>query len=351
MQGRRSALELVIIRSRPPYSQYDFWEGIPSNCQRIFQQEWFLLPASRHLPIVANLCHNISLLTGRRKMSTEEKLYTPSEWSKRYRSEELMSRFLIFAVNVTKKARNATKCLLDIPYGPTERSKYDIYGIDLPNDAPIFIFIHGGYWQELSKDFAGFAVPVLVANKIKVISIVKIQDIICQIKVAIETILSSAVDSGCRCVWICGHSAGAHLAAALLHDTKWIECMTERGYFPLIKGLLLAGGIYNLGPLTNTSYNEALKLSEDDIRELSFSILDTKGNNPIKNLKVIATVGECDSPVFINETREYAQKIMSFVDNVEYILLRDNIDHFDIVENLLDAEFVLTRLILKYMNV
>ncbi|XP_043668536.1 kynurenine formamidase [Vespula pensylvanica] len=291
-------------------------------------------------------------------MSTEEKLYTPSEWSKRYRSEELMSRFLIFAVNVTKKARNATKCLLDIPYGPTERSKYDIYGIDLPNDAPIFIFIHGGYWQELSKDFAGFAVPVLVANKIKVIPIgydlcpnVKIQDIICQIKVAIETILSSAVDSGCRCVWICGHSAGAHLAAALLHDTKWIECMTERGYFPLIKGLLLAGGIYNLGPLTNTSYNEALKLSQDDIRELSFSILDAKENNPIKNLKVIATVGECDSPVFINETREYAQKIMSFVDNVEYILLRDNIDHFDIVENLLDAEFVLTRLILKYMNV
>lgn len=42
---------------------------------------------------------------------------------------------------------------------------------------------------------------------------------------------------------------------------------------------------------------------------------------------------------------------MSFVDNVEYILLRDNIDHFDIVENLLDAEFVLTRLILQHMNV
>ncbi|XP_047352640.1 kynurenine formamidase isoform X1 [Vespa velutina] len=326
-------------------------------------------------------------------MSTQEVLYSPSEWSKRFKPEELISRFLIFAVNVTKKARNTTKCLLDIPYGPTERTKYDIYGTDLPNDAPIFIYIHGGYWQELSKDFGGFSVPVLVANKIKVVSIgydlcpnVKLQDIISQIKIAIETILSSAVNSGCRCVWICGHSAGAHLAAAFLHDTKWIECMTKRGYFQLIKGLLLAGGIYNLGPLTNTSYNEALKLTEDDIKELSFSTLDTKEYKPIKNLKVIVTVGECDSPVFINETREYAQvsltihkiykipiceiikfkiiffflfffffsffqKIMSFVDNVEYILLRDNIDHFDIVENLLDTEFVLTRLILQYMNV
>ncbi|XP_046817266.1 kynurenine formamidase [Vespa crabro] len=291
-------------------------------------------------------------------MSTQEILYSPSEWSKRFKPEELISRFLILAVNETKKARNTTKCLLDIPYGPTERTKYDIYGTDLPNDAPVFIYIHGGYWQELSKDFGGFSVPVLVANKIKVVLIgydlcpnVKLQDIISQIKIATETILSSAVNSGCRCVWICGHSAGAHLAAALLHDTKWIECMTKRGYFQLIKGLLLAGGIYNLGPLTNTSYNEALKLSEDDIRELSFSTLDTKEYKPIKNLKVIATVGECDSPVFINETREYAQKILSFVDNVEYILLRDNIDHFDIVENLLDTEFVLTRLILQYMNV
>ncbi|KAI4501261.1 hypothetical protein M0802_003634 [Mischocyttarus mexicanus] len=289
-------------------------------------------------------------------MSTLEKLYSPSEWSKRYTSAEMMSRYFIFAADVTKKARNTTKCDLDIPYGPTEHMKYDIYGTDLPNDAPVQIFIHGGYWQEFSKDLSGFSVPVLVENKIKVIVVgydlcpdVKFENIVYEIKIAIEKIISSVKKSGCQCVWITGHSAGAHLTATLLHDTKWIEYMTEQGYFQLIKGLLLIGGLYNLEPLVKTSYNEALKLTENDIKRFSLSTLDTNGYTPIKNLKVIATVGENDSPVFINETRQYAQKAISFVDNVEYILLRD-IDHFDIVENLLNAEFILTQLILKHMK-
>ncbi|XP_015181391.1 PREDICTED: kynurenine formamidase isoform X2 [Polistes dominula] len=289
-------------------------------------------------------------------MSTLEKLYSPSEWSKRFKSPEMMSRYLIFAADVTKKARNTTKCILDIPYGSTERTKYDIYGTDLPDDAPILIFIHGGYWQEFSKDFAGFAVSVLVKNKIKVAVVgfdlcpdVKLKDIVSQIKIAVEKIVSSAQNSGCRCVWIAGHSSGAHLTAALLHDTIWIKYMTELGYFKLIKGVLLIGGIYNIEPVVNTSYNEALKLTEDDIKEFSLTTLDTKEYAPIKNLKVIVTVGEYDSPIFINETREYAQKAMSFVDKVEYILLRD-IDHFDIVENLLNADFVLTQLIMQHMN-
>lgn len=39
------------------------------------------------------------------------------------------------------------------------------------SDAPIFVFIHGGYWQEFSKDLAGFSVPLFVKNKIKVITV------------------------------------------------------------------------------------------------------------------------------------------------------------------------------------
>jgi len=33
---------------------------------------------------------------------------------------------------VTAKARKTVKYELDVPYGPTERAKYDIYGTDLP---------------------------------------------------------------------------------------------------------------------------------------------------------------------------------------------------------------------------
>ena len=36
-------------------------------------------------------------------------------------------------------------------------------------DAPIFVFIHGGYWQEFHKDYAGFPITSLVSKGIKVI--------------------------------------------------------------------------------------------------------------------------------------------------------------------------------------
>nr|XP_012214422.1 PREDICTED: kynurenine formamidase [Linepithema humile]XP_012214423.1 PREDICTED: kynurenine formamidase [Linepithema humile] len=277
--------------------------------------------------------------------------------SKRYGPEEICARFFKFCEEVTTKARETVKCELNVPYGPTERTKYDIYGTDLPEDAPIFVFIHGGYWQEFSKDLAGFSVPLFVENKIKVITVgydlcpnVKMGDIIAQIKSAVEQILKYAADSNSKHVCIAGHSAGAHLTAALLHDDDWIDCMIQQGYFALLKGLILIGGLYNIKPLIGTSFAVPLKLTDEEIKTLSFSTLDEAKDRQIRGLKVIVTVGECDSPVFINESREYAQKIIPVVDNVEYLLLRDNIDHFDIVEKFLDPNYHLAKLILQCLQ-
>ncbi|XP_029176678.1 kynurenine formamidase [Nylanderia fulva] len=290
-------------------------------------------------------------------MSKQERLYTPSEWSKRYGSDELCEQFFTFCAKITGKVQKTIKCELNVPYGPTERTKYDIYGTDLPEDAPIFVFIHGGYWQEFSKDLSGFSVPLFVENKIKVINVgydlcpnVKLGDIVAQIKSAVAQILKDAAESGSKYVCIAGHSAGAHLAATLLHDEDWINRMTQQGYFELLKGIVLIGGIYNIKPLVGTSFATALHLTDEEIKEWSLSTLDETENHHISGLKVIVTVGECDSPVFVNESREYAQKIISIVDNVEYLLLRNDIDHFDIVEKLLDSNYYLAKLILKCLR-
>jgi len=289
-------------------------------------------------------------------MSERERLYNPSEWSKRFKSEELLERFSKFCEEVTENARKTIKCELNVPYGLTERTKYDVYGIDLPKDAPIFIFIHGGYWQEFSKDLSGFSVPLFVKNKIKVITLgydlcpnVKLGDIVAEIKLAVAKVLQYAADSGSKCVWIGGHSAGAHLAACLLHDENWINHMTQQGYFALLKGIILISGIYKLQPLVGLSPGEALQLTDEEIKAFSVSVLDEAKNRRIRNLKVIVTVGDCDSPAFVDESREYTQKIIPIVDNVEYLLLQD-IDHFDIVENLIDPNYHLAKLILKCLQ-
>ncbi|XP_016914307.1 kynurenine formamidase isoform X4 [Apis cerana] len=267
---------------------------------------------------------------------------------------QILSNYCKFSKEVTENARKTLKCELDIPYGTTKGTKYDIYGTDLPKDSPIFIFIHGGYWQEGSKDVSAYAAPVFVNKGIKVITIgydlcpnVKLRDIISQIKTAIAHILKSASSLKCRNVWISGHSAGAHLASSILYDKLWLDEMTKHEYLYLLKGIVLISGIFNLEPLVNTSNNTALKLTKNEIDAYSFTTLNIKNNTSIQGLKVIVTNGECDSPVFINESRECAQKLITMVDNVQYILLRENIDHFDIVENLTNEEFILTKLILR----
>lgn len=65
-----------------------------------------------------------------------------------------------------------------------------------------------------------------------------------------------------RYVCIAGHSAGAHLAACLLHDDDWINRMTQQGYFALLKQIVLISGIYKLTPVVDTSHGTTLKLTK-----------------------------------------------------------------------------------------
>ena len=54
-------------------------------------------------------------------------------------------------------ARATLKHHLDVPFGPTVHETLDIFPADAPN-APVFVFIHGGYWRALSsKEFSGVA--------------------------------------------------------------------------------------------------------------------------------------------------------------------------------------------------
>ena len=49
-----------------------------------------------------------------------------------------------FYENTSAKARQQMRCQLDAPYGPTRAEHLDIFSAERP-DAPILIFLHGGY--------------------------------------------------------------------------------------------------------------------------------------------------------------------------------------------------------------
>jgi arylformamidase len=168
--------------------------------------------------------------------------------------------------------REKTKGYLDLSYGESEREKLDIFPA-ATTSAPIHVFLHGGYWQALSKDsFSFIAEHINQQGECAIIvnyglcPSVTVAEIIAQIQKSIRWILSNGAEFGdTRQIQITGHSAGAHLLAKLL-TTNWVE----EGFadFPFQR-LNALSGLYDLQPLVPTSINQALQLTAQKSKQVS----------------------------------------------------------------------------------
>ncbi|XP_062447600.1 kynurenine formamidase isoform X4 [Rhea pennata] len=107
-------------------------------------------------------------------MSREEleEQYSPSRWSPRLHPDAVVAAHEEAVTAGTRRAQAATQTLLHVPYGDSDGEKLDIY---LPTDPsgtfPVLVYIHGGYWQCLSKDVSGFAAPALVSQGVAVVAV------------------------------------------------------------------------------------------------------------------------------------------------------------------------------------
>ena len=128
------------------------------------------------------------------------------------------------------RARQQLPCVLDVPFGPSRAETLDIFPANATG-APVFVFIHGGYWRALSsKDFSGVALglqPLGISTVVVNYALcpgVSIDEIARQSRAALAWVLRHIGTYGgdpAR-VAVGGHSAGAHLAAMCL-QTRWAE--------------------------------------------------------------------------------------------------------------------------------
>ncbi|GFG29905.1 hypothetical protein Cfor_09923 [Coptotermes formosanus] len=239
-----------------------------------------------------------------------------------------------------------------VRYGPNEGQLLDVFGgLLLPDDAPILVYIHGGYWQELSRDLSAYCVVPQYQSGIRVIVVgydlaprVKLSEIVEEIKQAAECIFNMASKLGVRSVWFCGHSAGAHLVAMLLFS-GWLDQLDD-SVRHLAKGFVLISGIYDLTPLVSTYINDALKLSRqalEEARSLSPMLLDIH-TLAVTKLRVLVAVGEHDSCEFQRQSSEFTEKLRQHGQQVDFMTVT-GVDHFNIVENLQLEDFLLTKTI------
>jgi len=283
-------------------------------------------------------------------MSSVEELelqYSPSRWSKRYSADEVIQKHVEFSIEASNAAKKNIPCQLNVPYGPADGEKWDIFGTELPDDAPIFIYIHGGYWQELSRDLSSYVVKPLHKNGFKVIIVgytlcpkVTLAQIVDQIQNAFLKSIEYAQSKGSRSLYISGHSAGVHLTASLFEAFFSLLPAKDQD---LLKGVFLISGVYDLIPLIKTYVNDALHLNDVSAKKLSplYQHLDAP-----ESLRFCVIVGENDSPAFNEQSQLFHEKLKKLGKKSELIIV-ENVDHFDIVEKLNDENYEIVKLIIS----
>ncbi|GAA4033965.1 alpha/beta hydrolase [Actimicrobium antarcticum] len=174
------------------------------------------------------------------------------------------------------QVRATAPALLDMAYGPAAGEQLDFFSCGKA-DAPLLVFIHGGWWRSLDKSDFSFLVPGFTSAGINVALTnytlapeASLEEITLQQTRALSWLyLHSGAGLFDRDrIVIAGHSAGAHLSAMLM-TTLWPQ-VDARLPPNLIKAGILLSGLYDLAPVEHASFvNVDLKLTPARIDRLS----------------------------------------------------------------------------------
>jgi arylformamidase len=187
-----------------------------------------------------------------------------------------------------------------IRYGPGERNVIDFFAGD--RGGPIVVFIHGGYWQALDGSSSSHLAAGLNAHGISVAIPsydlcpgVTVDRIIEEMRMASRELARLS-----QSLVVSGHSAGGHLAACML-ATDW-TAFDPSLPSDLIIAAYTISGLFDLGPLVETSINKALQL--DPASAKAASPLFWKAPRQ----------GSLDAVVGGNESAEYFRQSQTIVD-------------------------------------
>ena len=205
----------------------------------------------------------------------------------------------------SRAARDRLRCEQDCSFGPSPAEVLDLYPAATPN-APLLVFIHGGYWRSLDKQDFSFLAPAFVEAGVAVAMpnyglapVTSITDMVRQMLGAMTWLYrhSSRLDVDARRIVVAGHSAGAHLAAMMLAADwrRWSNDLPG----DLLRGVVCISGIYDLRPLARTPFlSDDLKLDGKTARFVS----------PVRYLPklpipLITSVGGAESAEFQRQNR------------------------------------------------
>lgn len=246
------------------------------------------------------------------------------------------------------KVRAEIECRVDVPYGPSEDEKVDIFPAGRP-DAPVVVYYHGGAWTRWHKDNNSFQAPAFVNAGATFVPVnfalvpnVTLDELVRQCRAAVAWVYNNA-----RCfgadpdrLYVAGHSSGAHVVG-LLAVTDWTAWGLPAG---IIKGAFAASGMYELEPVRLSSRNQYLHLDEGMTARNS-----AMRQIPDRMPPMVVAYGGREQIEFRRHSKDWVAELRRRGHEVTELDL-PGLHHFEMAEQFVDAGTPLMRAILAAMD-
>ena len=236
---------------------------------------------------------------------------------------------------------------LDVRYGSGAAQRMDLClpAAAATGGAGLLVFIHGGYWQELSAGESLFAAAqcaerghAFCAIDYTLAPAATVGAIVAECRAALQMLADLAPQWGFEAarIVVAGSSAGAHLAAMVCLPT-WRDGGRERPRALRPHGAVLLSGIFQLQPLVGTSINDALGLDALEARAQSPLLQSLRGFPP-----ALVCWGEVETQAFKAQGHHFAAMLRAVQTSCETLEVAGR-NHFDLALDLADAGTALGR--------
>jgi arylformamidase len=229
-----------------------------------------------------------------------------AEYNNRARVPEhpdIFARWAREAEDYRAEAMKERRAELGLSYGESLRQFIDLFSPRPGVTAPLALFIHGGYWRSLDPSLFSHMARGLNSRGVAVAVVgydlcpeVTIAEIIEQIR---HACLFLWLRTGRR-MMIYGHSAGGHLAGAMV-ATDWHE-RYPKAPADLVPAAYSISGLFDLTPLVHVTMAQDLQLDDAQARQVSPLFWPAPAGRVFD-----AVVGGLESSEFLRQSRVIAE--------------------------------------------
>ena len=246
---------------------------------------------------------------------------------------EIFARWAREAEDYRAKAMQERRAELGLMYGSSLRQFIDLFSPRPDVTSPLALFIHGGYWRSLDPSMFSQMARGLNTRGVAVAVVgydlcpeVTITEIIEQIR---HACLFLWLRTGRR-MMIYGHSAGGHLAGAMV-ATDW-QALYPKAPADLVPTAYSISGLFDLTPLLHVAMAQDLRLNEAEARQVSPLFW------PAPQGRVFdAVVGGLESSEFLRQSRVIAETWGKAGAQTRYEAIAGT-NHFTVIDALADPQ-------------